>query len=414
MELATTKLIPVYASLVALLTVAGCSESDKSTSPDNSSETSKVVDTIYELGKCTDKLEGTARLVSDEDVYYICTDNEWVKAIEEKSSSSSADQKNSSEKEMSSSSDDIEDSGESSSETSESSSSVTESSSSVKSSSSSKVESSSSSKVESGSSSKVESSSSSVEEPGSSSFEAAVVKPSGTYDCEQYKCVATTYLNPNIEYGEILDARDNQVYKTTKIGDRVWMAQNLNYSDSIQSPALLKNSWCSGGLRSNCARGGRLYSWPGAMNMPKDSCGYGSLCNLSTAAESSSMKWQGVCPVGWHIANREDWGALKDSVGDAWHKITALPLEMWNVQITNGIPPMSDVDKWGFSAINAFIRYTPETDGGTRNTHWWLPTEHDKWIASNAALETARATQYVFMVTSDSKSYGLYVRCVLD
>lgn len=430
MELATTKLIPVYASLVALLTVAGCSESDKSTSPDNSSETSKVVDTIYELGKCTDKLEGTARLVSDEDVYYICTDNEWVKAIEEKSSSSSADQKNSSEKEMSSSSDDIEDSGESSSETSESSSSVTESSSSVKSSSSSKVESSSSSKVESSSSSKVESSSSSkvessssskvesscssVEEPGSSSFEAAVVKPSGTYDCEQYKCVATTYLNPNIEYGEILDARDNQVYKTTKIGDRVWMAQNLNYSDSIQSPALLKNSWCSGGLRSNCARGGRLYSWPGAMNMPKDSCGYGSLCNLSTAAESSSMKWQGVCPVGWHIANREDWGALKDSVGDAWHKLTALPLDMWNVQITNGIPPMSDVDKWGFSAINAFIRYTPETDGGTRNTHWWLPTEHDKWIASNAALETARATQYVFMVTSDSKSYGLYVRCVLD
>lgn len=433
MELATTKLLPVYASLVALLTVAGCSESDKSTSPEDSSETSKVVDTKYELGKCTDKLEGTARLVSDEEVYYICTDNDWVKAIEEKSSerelNSSSDEESSSSA-TPKSSDDIEDSGESSSETSESSSSVTESSSSVKSSSSSKVESSSSSKVESssslkvessssskvesGSSSKVESSSSSVEEPGSSSFEAAVVKPSGTYDCEQYKCVATTYLNPNIEYGEILDARDNQVYKTTKIGDRVWMAQNLNYSDSIQSPALLKNSWCSGGLRSNCARGGRLYSWSGAMNMPKDSCGYGSLCNLSTAAESSSMKWQGVCPVGWHIANREDWGALKDSVGDAWHKITALPLEMWNVQITNGIPPMSDVDKWGFSAINAFIRYTPETDGGTRNTHWWLPTEHDKWIASNAALETARATQYVFMVTTDSKSYGLYVRCVLD
>ena len=152
MELATTKLLPVYASLVALLTVAGCSESDKSTSPEDSSETSKVVDTKYELGKCTDKLEGTARLVSDEEVYYICTDNDWVKAIEEKSSerelNSSSDEESSSSATPKSSSD-IEDSGESSSETSGSSSSVTESSSSVKSSSSSKVESSSSSKVES-------------------------------------------------------------------------------------------------------------------------------------------------------------------------------------------------------------------------------------------------------------------------
>ena len=42
--------------------------------------------------------------------------------------------------------------------------------------------------------------------------------PAIKYDCSKYKCVTTAYLNPDVEYGELLDARDNQVYRTVKIG----------------------------------------------------------------------------------------------------------------------------------------------------------------------------------------------------
>ena len=77
------------------------------------------------------------------------------------------------------------------------------------------------------SASKVESSFSKGEVP--KSYAEAKVMPSGTYDCTKYKCVTTEYLNQEFletgKYGEILDERDGQVYKTAQIGEQIWMAQ---------------------------------------------------------------------------------------------------------------------------------------------------------------------------------------------
>ena len=78
----------------------------------------------------------------------------------------------------------------------------------------------------------------------------------------------------------ITDHRDGQIYKTVKIGNQVWMAENLNYET--------ENSYCYDDRMSNCLKYGRLYTWSNAME---------------------------VCPRGWRLPNKEDWETLLKNVG---------------------------------------------------------------------------------------------------
>ena len=182
-----------------------------------------------------------------------------------------------------------EEAAESSSNEGKTSSSTAESSSSEGKTSSSKTQSSSSegkmsSSTAESSSSEGEQSSTSVIEINSSS---ANTIPSKIYDCNEYNCVPTTYLNPDIEYGELLDTRDNQVYRTVEIGTQTWMAQNLNYK--------VEHSFCLKQKDSLCVIYGRYYPFSVAMDsVNQGGCGNGEGCERQ-------ISHQGICPNGWHL-----------------------------------------------------------------------------------------------------------------
>ena len=112
------------------------------------------------------------------------------------------------------------------------------------------------------------------------------------YDCQKYKCITTEYLNQDLlkagKYGELLDERDQRVYRTIQIGEQTWMAQGLNFVDPAHK------SWCESSAMDDCNVKGRLYTWGAAMDSVNTGCGYGSKC-------SPTQPVQGICPKGWHL-----------------------------------------------------------------------------------------------------------------
>jgi uncharacterized protein (TIGR02145 family) len=124
-----------------------------------------------------------------------------------------------------------------------------------------------------------------------------------------------------------IDKRDGKTYKTVKIGNQVWMAENLAYN--------AQGSVCYDNDPANEAKYGRLYDW-------------------ETAKKS--------CPEGWHLPSDEEWQMLIDFVGeDAGKKLKAK--SGW---ADNG----NGTDKHGFTALpggNAIlsIRILPGNNGSS-------------------------------------------------
>ena len=123
-------------------------------------------------------------------------------------------------------------------------------------------------------------------------------------------------FNAEITYGTMTDPRDGQTYKTVKIGDQVWMAENLNYADSVTTASLIGKSWCYNNEPENCAVAGRLYKWAAAIDSVKltndldnpRNCFFGKTCTLPDTI-------YGICPSGWHLPSNTEWETLFSEVG---------------------------------------------------------------------------------------------------
>ena len=113
--------------------------------------------------------------------------------------------------------------------------------------------------------------------------------------------------------GVVYDAQGNE-YKTVKIGNQLWMAENLNLKTT--------GSWCYGNKPSNCKKYGRLYTWKAAMEN---------------------------CPDGWHLPSDEEWGELKNFV-DAHNGDEGVGTSLKSTNGWKKEPPIPvGTDRFGFS-----------------------------------------------------------------
>ncbi|SHL55516.1 fibrobacter succinogenes major paralogous domain-containing protein [Fibrobacter sp. UWEL] len=212
-------------------------------------------------------------------------------------------------------------------------------------------------------------------------------------------------LNPEITYGTMTDKRDYKKYKTVKIGDQVWMAENLNYADSTKMPSLKGKSWCYDDKAENCDVTGRLYTWAAAIDsvaLANDAdnpqtCGYGKTCTLPTVV-------QGVCPEGWHLPSYDEWETLFKAVGG--FSAAGKALKSGSGWYSNG----NGTDTYGFSALPAGYR---NNNGNFYNAGnfalFWSASENDSYNAYYMYLGYFSENAYM---DNNDKYYGSSVRCL--
>ena len=101
------------------------------------------------------------------------------------------------------------------------------------------------------------------------------------------------------ELSNFQDERDGQWYKTVKIGELIWMAENLNYGTMIPVVDTVKDNniiekycYMNDPTRKN-EKGGyyTYYDWMEMMNYD----------TTSTV---------GICPEGWEVPNQDDWKTI--------------------------------------------------------------------------------------------------------
>lgn len=253
-------------------------------------------------------------------------------------------------------------------------------------------------------------------EPGKDGADGKIVYgiPSVKYDCEsgEYNCVTTAYLNPAIEYGELLDERDNRVYRTVQIGDQVWMAQNLAYEDT-KNIALQGQMWCYYDSTAFCETYGRLYTWSAAM-------GIGSTYNTTLAGDLVAEQHQGICPEGWHIPSAAEWETLVKYV-DEHNGAEGVGTSLKSphlFQARDSIPAGTDL--FGFAGLPGDNFFSTETskkvpttkgfdDNVGRGGDWWSSSES---AASSATGQRLNHNYEALIVSSYSKANGKSVRCL--
>ena len=200
---------------------------------------------------------------------------------------------------------------------------------------------------------------------------------------------------------------DGNVYKTLKIGDQVWMLENLRttkYNDGTSIPLVTDASaWDLLSTPAYC-----YYDTTGSDYAAYTQDTFGALYNYFVVADTNSLN---VCPVGWHVPTVTEWLSLESFLGGqgvAGAKMKQAGLTHWNS------PNSGATNESGFTGMPGGMR----TNSGTFITigdigFWWSSSEGEidmdrAWDLSLHHFETDAA------IVTNVKEHGFSVRCLRD
>jgi uncharacterized protein (TIGR02145 family) len=243
------------------------------------------------------------------------------------------------------------------------------------------------------------------------------------------------------EKGSFTDPRDNKTYKTVKIGEQTWLAENLKF-EAKDSKCYGEGGEVAAGyiedndgyihsdkptstttlipakIQTNCQKYGRLYNWETAKK---------------------------VCPFGWHLPSDVEWNKLGGEEAGKYLKAK----NGWNnFKSKSG----NGEDIFGFSALPGGFGYSyssysyssyprgylflidtnipieAQTQVAQETTvaagtvfhyvgysgFWWSATEHSSYDSNALFRYMSRSNANVGRDINDRKEYLYSVRCIKD
>ena len=222
-----------------------------------------------------------------------------------------------------------------------------------------------------------------------------------------HSCSIDNIHNKNIVYQSVIDI-DGNYYKTVKIGNQTWFAENLKTAryqngDSIQN--------ITDGSNWNSVQYG---AWSYYNNDIKYNCPYGKLYNGYVAIDTRN-----VCPTGWHVPTDGEWNVLIkniDPIADttciycyqstvAGGKLKSQTKIYWeNNNISN--------NETGFSAIGGGMRSDGVFGYIRSNGYYWSKTKNNPNNSWDHYMYSGTSN-----VTRDpygNLNEGFSIRCIKD
>jgi len=233
------------------------------------------------------------------------------------------------------------------------------------------------------------------------------------------------YGNYEQETGTFTDSRDGQTYEWVKIGDQVWMAENLAYLPSV-------NSVEDGSENNSSEKYYYVYGYDGTnvseAKATENYDTYGVLYNWNAVMDGASSSSsnpsdvQGVCPDGWHVPSDEEWKELEMQLGMSQSEADntsgrgtnegsklAGNASLWN---DGDLENNSAFGSSGFTALPGGLRGHNGNFGSIGlSGYWWSSAEHSSSSAWYRHLSYGYSNVYRF---NNYKDNGFSVRCVRD
>lgn len=219
-----------------------------------------------------------------------------------------------------------------------------------------------------------------------------------------HSCGAPDVHNPNLKYGSMVD-QEGHSYKTIIIGPYEVMAENLKTSTYRNGDMI------NTGLNSSQWQFTTAGAWTYYNNDPSFECPYGKWYNWYAASDPV-----GLCPVGWHVPNEEEWNILLstlDPITPAGEVGNVSGGPMKSVGTTYWLSPNSfATNSSGFSGLpNGNRTMTGAYYSLGLNSNWWSADQYDSqraWFISMSNTSIDNGHYHT------DKNVGFPVRCFRD